>query len=176
MQLDDTEEANYFDALDNVPHYYNDRAPSASPAPILLAPRGPLVSSAPVLHMDSSLMVPRLPPFDHQPTLVMWDEDVRVDIKCLHCCLLFHWTSEAINHWNSARHLQMVDFLNGEPMMYCVVCNWLPDMPNLHLMGSRHLKNLRRVGRIAQHTDMQVRRVHLLADGRKYALLVNPYD
>ena len=96
MQLDDTEEANYFDALDNVPHYYNDRAPSASPAPILLAPRGPLVSSAPALHMDSSLMVPRLPPFDHQPTLVMWDENVRVDIKCLHCCLLFHWTSEAV--------------------------------------------------------------------------------
>ena len=167
MRLDDsTEEIRYFD----------DRAPRESPDPVLLALRGPAPTLPPALRPDPIVLVPQYIPFNPQPALVMWDENVRVDIKCYHCCLLFHWTSEAINHWNSARHLQMVDFLNGEPMMYCIVCNWLPDMPHLHLMGSRHLKNLRRVGRIAQHTDMQVRRVHLLADGRRYALLVNPYE
>jgi Zn ribbon nucleic-acid-binding protein len=64
-----------------------------------------------------------VPPFNTQPVLAMWDEDIRVDIKCLHCSILFHWTSQAIQHWSSERHLQMIDFLNGEPMMYCVVCN-----------------------------------------------------
>ena len=122
------------------------------------------------------MAMPPYTPFDPQPVLAMWDENVRTDIKCYHCGLLFHWTSEAIAHWSSARHLQMIDFLNGEPMMYCVVCNWLPDMPNLHLTGSRHRKNLRRLSRIAQHADMQVRRVHRFANGRMYAMLLNPYE
>ena len=126
---------------------------------------------APPLDVDMP-MVPLTVPFDTQPVLVMWDENIRMELKCYQCCLLFHWTSEAINHWNSERHLQMVEFLNGEPMMFCVVCNWLPDMPHRHLQGARHLKGLRRLGRIAQYTDMQVRRVHLFADGRKYAMFL----
>ena len=149
--------------------YFDDRAPRA------WSPRGPFASSPTPATRDQRLVPPHTP-FDPQPVLAMWDENVRTDIKCYHCGLLFHWTSEAIAHWSSARHLQMIDFLNGEPMMYCVVCNWLPDMPNLHLLGSRHRKNLRRLSRIAQHADMQVRRVHRFANGRMYAMLLNPYD
>ena len=157
MKLNDaTEEVCYFD--DRAPRVRSPRAPSPPPATRV------------------NMAMPPYTPFDPQPVLAMWDENVRTDIKCYHCGLLFHWTSEAIAHWSSARHLQMIDFLNGEPMMYCVVCNWLPDMPNLHLMGSRHRKNLRRLSRIAQHADMQVRRVHRFANGRMYAMLLNPYD
>ena len=127
----------------------------------------------PALHTPRALPVP---PFNTQPVLAMWDEDIRVDIKCLHCSILFHWTSHAIQHWNSERHLQMVDFLNGEPMMYCVVCNWLPDMPHQHLQGSRHQKALRKLGRIAHHADMQIRCVRTFDDGRKYAVLISPFE
>ena len=127
----------------------------------------------PALNTPRALPVP---PFNPQPVLVMWDEDIRVDIKCLHCSILFHWTSHAIQHWSSERHLQMVEFLNGEPMMYCVVCNWLPDMPHQHLQGQRHMKALRKLGRIAHHADMQIRRVLLFDDGRKYAVLVAPFE
>ena len=47
----------------------------------------------PALNTPRALPVP---PFNPQPVLVMWDEDIRVDIKCLHCSILFHWTSHAI--------------------------------------------------------------------------------
>lgn len=149
-----------------------DHSPLGMPGPAVLTPCGP----APPSQIAPSMLVPPYPSFNSQPTLVMWDEDVREEIKCYHCSLVFHWTSEALAHWSSARHLQMVDFLNGEPMVYCVVCNWLPDMPNQHLGGSRHMKNLRRLGRIANHADMQLRQVRLFADGRRYAKLINPYE
>ena len=146
--------------------YYDDRAAAvrelAHSHPPLPAPNIPRMLS--------------MPPFNTQPVLAMWDEDIRVDIKCLHCSILFHWTSHAIQHWSSERHLQMIEFLNGEPMMYCVVCNWLPDMPHQHLQGSRHLKGLRKLGRIAHHADMQIRRVRLFDDGRKYAVLIAPFE
>ena len=110
--------------------------------------------------------------FDEDPVLVMQDQHARVEIHCLHCSIKFHWTTDAIQHWSSPRHALMMAFLHGEPMVYCVLCNLLPEMPHRHLDGKRHARALRRSGRGPLPSDVQVRRVYIGADGRRRALLV----
>lgn len=114
------------------------------------------------------------PFFDLDPTLVMMDENLRQEIYCLHCSILFHWTHEAINHWNSARHIQMLNFLWGKPMIYCVVCNTIPEVPGEHIvsLSQRHQKNLQRLGRPGRPTDMCLRQVVVCLDGRRRAVIV----
>ena len=110
--------------------------------------------------------------FDEDPVLVMQDQHARVEIHCLHCSIKFHWSTDAIQHWSSPRHALMMAFLHGEPMVYCVPCNMLPEMPHRHTEGKRHAKALRRIGRNPLPSDVQVRRVYIGADGRRRALLV----
>ena len=110
--------------------------------------------------------------FDEDPVLVMLDQHTRAEVHCYHCSIKFHWTTDAIQHWSSPRHTLMMAFLHGEPMVYCVLCNILPEMPHRHLDGKRHARALRRSGRGPLPSDVQVRRVYIGADGRRRALLV----
>ena len=152
-----------------VPYYFDDRAYRSEEKEVIDLSVD--VDDPPFAHPP---FVPAPAPFDQNPVLVMRDDDVREERWCDECTILFHYRSELHRHVRSERHAQMVSFLGGEPMMYCVVCNWLPDMPHLHLEGSRHAKGLRRLARSAIPTDMEIREVLIGADGRRYAVLLPP--
>jgi hypothetical protein len=124
-----------------------------------------------VLTMDEDSSSDDEAVFDADPVLVMMDERRRQQIYCFHCSILFHWTTEALAHWSSARHARMLAFLHGDPMIYCVVCKLIPDMPHLHEDAPRHQRNLRRLGRAALPTDVRPRYVIVGSDGRRRALI-----
>ena len=112
--------------------------------------------------------------FDLQPEYVMRDAEARGVFWCDYCTLSFPYRSQLHQHHRGARHDQMLEFLNGEPMYYCIVCNVLPHMPFLHRDGRRHRRNVNLLGRFRQETDVALRQVIVGSDQRRVAILLPP--
>ena len=110
--------------------------------------------------------------FDPDPEFVMMDEDARGMFWCDHCSLHFTFRSVLHDHLRTTRHDEMIDFLNGEPRIFCVVCKTLPEMPCHHESTNSHLRKVRRLGRSPRDTDVALRQVVMGADHRRVAILL----
>ena len=112
------------------------------------------------------------PPFDARPLFVMLDDDERGEYWCHHCRVWFHYKRQLHQHLLSQRHAVMLRYLNGEPMYHCLDCNWLPDMPHLHLAGARHRRAIRFRFPDAREPDLYLRQVLIDGNGRRISVRV----
>ena len=86
--------------------------------------------------------------------------------ECLECCLHWRHRHHALAHFRSDEHKRRQDFLGGDPMIYCMVCNRLPVWKDLHESSREHTHHLAALGRAALPTDCALRQVYKFADGR----------
>lgn len=87
-------------------------------------------------------------PFDACPAVVMvqsQNQNPRREIWCYHCDIRFNYISEAITHFETARHERTVEFMRGRPQFYCVICNRVPARPYSHEIGARHVRRRTRL-------------------------------
>ena len=92
--------------------------------------------------------------------------------ECVLCCLHWRQRHHAIEHFLGTVHHRRLAFLNGQPMVYCLVCNILPEVASTHLLGDEHRDLLAALCRYGQSSDCTTRRVYTSADGRLRAARV----
>jgi hypothetical protein len=66
----------------------------------------------------------------------------------------------------------MMDFLNGEPMYWCAVCNLLPEMPCRHYHSRSHRREVSYLRRHPHGSDLALRQVVMGANNRRVAILL----
>jgi hypothetical protein len=110
--------------------------------------------------------------FDPDPEFVMMDEEARGCFWCDHCSMHFSFRSVLHEHLRTTRHRDMINFLNGEPMIFCVVCKTLPEMPCRHESSRSHRRKVMLLGRYPREADVALRQVVMGANRRKMAILL----
>ena len=110
--------------------------------------------------------------FDPEPEFVMRDDEARGEFWCDHCSLHFTFRSVLHDHLRTTRHDEMLDFLNGEPRYFCVVCKTLPEMPHHHESTKSHRRKVCRLGRGPRDADVALRQVVMGPDHRRVAILL----
>ena len=93
--------------------------------------------------------------------------------ECVLCCLHWRQRHHAIEHFLGAVHHRRLAFLRGLPMVYCLVCNVLPEIASAHELGDEHRDHLAALRRYGYSSDCTTRRVYVGADGRFRALRVH---
>ena len=92
--------------------------------------------------------------------------------ECVLCCLHWRQRHHAIAHFLGSVHHRRLAFLQGQTMVYCVVCNTLPEVYDLHMRSDEHRDHLAALRRYGYSSDCTTRRVITCIDGRLRALRV----
>jgi len=92
--------------------------------------------------------------------------------ECVLCCLHWRQRHHALAHFLGSVHHRRLAFLRGQPMVYCVVCNTLPEVYELHMRSDEHRDHLAALSRYGYSSDCTTRRVITCIDGRLRALRV----
>ena len=92
--------------------------------------------------------------------------------ECVLCCLHWRQRHHAIAHFLGSVHHRRLAFLRGQTMVYCVVCNTLPEVYDLHMRSDEHRDHLAALRRYGYSSDCTTRRVITCIDGRLRALRV----
>jgi hypothetical protein len=104
-------------------------------------------------------------------TPIMDDRTGTGDFECAECGLRWGYRHLLVAHLRSPEHRRRVDFMEGELMLYCMICNRLPLVSaELHALCSEHTTGLAALARGPLVTDCTVRRVVVCSDGRRRAV------
>jgi hypothetical protein len=164
----------------SVPNSPEIPSPELSPSdeevmlPALVPPVPPVLAVEPVSddegddEGDDEVPVPPVAPavalFDESPAIVMIQslhQHPRQELWCLHCDVRFHYVSEAITHYETARHLRTVAFMMGQPQFYCVICARVPARPYAHEVGPRHIRRRARLNLPPHPNHVALRQVRV---------------